>query len=72
MFAYLSEIVLILAIITFIVIKVLSKVPIKEMAFAITVILILKINFFSILYYLDFKHDSLNKLIKEIMSPPFL
>lgn len=52
MFAYLSEIVLILSVITVIIVITLSYIPVKELAFAITLVAILKINFFAILYYL--------------------
>lgn len=71
MFEYLSEIVLMLAFASFIIIVLLSKIPIKELAFAFTFVAIFKLNFFSIYYYLQFRGDSLALLIGEIFSSEF-
>jgi len=71
MFEYLSEIVLMLAFASFMLIVLLSKIPIKELAFAFTFVAIFKLNFFSIYYYLQFRGDSLALLIDEIFSSNF-
>lgn len=52
MFEYLSELVLMLSIVSFILIVLMHKIPIKELAFGFTFIAIFKINFFSIYHYL--------------------
>lgn len=71
MFPYLSEIVLILAVLSVLVIFALAKVPSKDMAFALTFIAILKLNFFTILKYLEYRQDSLAKLVSAILTRDF-
>ncbi|CAD8056805.1 unnamed protein product [Paramecium sonneborni] len=71
MFEYLSELVLMLSVLSFILIVLIHQIPIKELAFAFTFIAIFKINFFSIYYYLQYRGHSLAILINEIVTYEF-
>ncbi|CAD8142022.1 unnamed protein product [Paramecium pentaurelia] len=71
MFEYLSELVLMLSILSYILIILIHQIPIKELAFGFTFIAIFKINFFSIYYYLQYRGHSLSILINEIATQEF-